>query len=813
MMPMPSILVWIFPNRVDRHIIAVTFLLFVAAAIAATGGNAGLNPVVPIALAYGFFGGLFAVPATLGTQSRSDIRKSIPLLLLALFSLGLIVILVTGDQLWSSNRISPFETPRQRLVNHNFLNYYGLPFIVAAYFGTLLVSVVFSRVMDRLLNLQWIQKQNRVRLLAYFVVFLFACSLGQRLLDSYPIHLTPRLLLIAGAVLLIPATYLLCRLRNWWMRCIVFMLFLLVILTAMFSMQSLFDGRKLSGDAAILAAPLSYFLVLMLLWQPVSTVQTSDVANRRWPSLWGLSAIGATILIAVAATLVDLVVALQFGGIEGLEIARFVRRLQHATGVNTQYQLEGNADSLTAGVPVHVIIDAEFSSNPGPDYFDSFAKFSKTMQLSLTLYNLGQNVDTSSIADMQKRYVSLETCRLSTQQFLDLIIGSQHSYVTDCQFENTDIGAKPFANQTGLQFVTLHQIPAGNVAVSINALQTAGFNGRLQLRSCPLNDDDWRALGGLQNSIVLYIQECPLPKSTATRQWLKEQLAQKSKETYFQDRGQSTEIWSFLDLNFNVYSYGLQFDSDGETWDALFLGGFKLQSASSFLEGFMNSENLNQDLVDFHLVFDSDKNPIAIRNVIIPVMNDAAIERTSALMDLEILSFDTDWVNESLRNPSASSYSLINLQPLGKLTRLKELYFPRNVYLDNFQVFAELPNLKILQFDAYHDMRLNNVPQFQAEHFPNLKQIRLFSQPHPKLLVELAKLKQLERVDIINSDEWFETAEEQEALKSVFDKRIEVRFLKASDYPDPPESFRKHLKQVKQDVRKRRIPVADEDLE
>ncbi len=168
-------------------------------------------------------------------------------------------------------------------------------------------------------------------------------------------------------------------------------------------------------------------------------------------------------------------------------------------------------------------------------------------------------------------------------------------------------------------------------------------------------------------------------------------------------------------------------------------------------------------------------------------------EHLAVLGELRTLRMDVRGINGSV----GIGAGLIDGNVLKKLTKLEQLYLPSEIQLDDLTFLKSLKQLTHLQIAA-QDRTLQTGTGFEVCNA--LRSLQFFGTPDVQTVSELAQLKELKRLVIIDDLGDFGTPELIEAFKTKL-PGVEMQVVAPEDFqPDTAGDFGKHVKGIRESL-------------
>lgn len=253
-------------------------------------------------------------------------------------------------------------------------------------------------------------------------------------------------------------------------------------------------------------------------------------------------------------------------------------------------------------------------------------------------------------------------------------------------------------------------------------------------------------------------------------------------------------------------------------WDLVFVKNKKTNG--SFEEktlGGWNQQGIDlrqEDIERFHLVYGKDSNGMPT-DLILPCA-EGRLETFNRLGAAETISFDPDWLT-GLDAKSAQWRDFGGLgrgisfegRYLAKMPNLKRVDFSWLAENTDPLVLTRLPKIEHLQIRLHKDIK--RMVDFRV--CKNLKRLIYFGTPPKSTMTQLAALKQLEKVTIVDMDDGnlFSKAAQQNLRTSI--PGVEIELVVLRDYrATPPAKFLKYVELKSVELRKKLLEWCEEDL-
>jgi hypothetical protein len=211
-------------------------------------------------------------------------------------------------------------------------------------------------------------------------------------------------------------------------------------------------------------------------------------------------------------------------------------------------------------------------------------------------------------------------------------------------------------------------------------------------------------------------------------------------------------------------------------------------------ESMMNSMTPNDSLQDSGLEWSNETQDGSCRRLYLPHCFETTFRLALPHDKLDSLSFDESWFKHEIPTPAMPTQHDLDVSQLATLTQLRELYFSRFANVTNLRSLKPLTNLETLQVST-------TSKGFSAGLFPNLKHIRLYveKQPSANLLNELAKIKKLESVLIVDTVGSVSKEKFQIAVDEHFDSTASITLIgpDVASHELAPERFKQHQERLR----------------
>lgn len=632
------------------------------------------------------------------------------------------------------------------------------------------------------------------------------------------------------------------KIRGVWALSGFVAVFLLAIMLLIISAMGLStsDDVELAVDSTLIYSFLFLMMALLLRQTQDRAIdpeaeQQSQVVPHQWISVWGIIPSVMLPALLFLTLWLDPVTLIFWNGSERWQVARDIRKLDTIPGTHTRFDtIPGWLSSSLGGFMVErVDMEVVFSPDTPANYFDTLPELQNN-QLWLTIKNIQPHIDTTRLGRSQKppRFrVAISGGTITGKQFHDLVQGSDRSW-----FEKVAVvpgSESPQVTQAGQ--IRLSDFGPGEVARVIECL-SAGSVGQLSISDCKLSQQDCSALfqlgrttpvdlhisrqsGGdvdhserfasLGSDIVRIGQQYPDSQVTVT-----------CNSGFFTDQQRwelllNTEIGIEIDGIAGAGPFSLtrgEHDpvSRQRFWDSIFLvnrlSQVTLRRVRLAIDRSSPTFNFPTDCINHHWAYGSREiKPDKIEALFLPQFEPWQIDQVGKMTSLKNLSLDYTWLPAfSLPTRSKAPTELfptrVDLGPIQRLVNLERLVLPVNLKVEDFSFLQRLKKLQHLQFDCGVQ---DKVP-LTAKQCPRLESVRLFGSPSPGLLQELAKIKTLDKVTMV---QWpwynFIAQGDRQKARRLLPPRVELKFLPWENAGDVPQAFNDHCRQVRRDLRQK----------
>ncbi len=528
----------------------------------------------------------------------------------------------------------------------------------------------------------------------------------------------------------------------------------------------------------------------------------------RFPSFWGYALGLFAIAVCLLGLLFDAATLMTWPDEDRWSVARAIRKIQSKRGVETS----SNAIwYLGAGI---LATDSTFAENAATDFF---APLNGVTDVTThpTLRFLPSHVDLRPLQKVALGQVALVNSKISRAQLSEL---TQGTFLTLIRCQVIPKGDLVIPAE-GLQFRWYNESP-GQLSSLSNSLQLKGRKCEFSISSgmnAPFSQSDWESLVlASRNAKVKVILSGDVPGHLvefASRQT--EDLDFVIATTTRLNDGSifSRQEWQLLiDSQVGIYrSVVLSQELNSQIWDELFSRQSRKQNVQSFSESeyFDPNDSFRKQSIKFHWAVESNETADAMTSFYCPFSDEKLLQAVTQLTELEELSLDNDWLRST--SNLEEDLALVSLQMnrdisgLANLTGLKRLYLPRQLNPVSLQFLKSLSGLEHLQID------LGNVPvagrnplRFSAKNCPSLKSVVIFGKPTNFIAGELAKIKTLTSITLVDKDLAENKLDCATKLKTIVGSQFQMTIIHPDDYsPSIPDSFKQHFNRVREMVRKR----------
>jgi hypothetical protein len=174
---------------------------------------------------------------------------------------------------------------------------------------------------------------------------------------------------------------------------------------------------------------------------------------------------------------------------------------------------------------------------------------------------------------------------------------------------------------------------------------------------------------------------------------------------------------------------------------------------------------------------------------------------TSSLKATETLRLDSDGIC------GVHVFLETDVSVLAKFVNLKRLYLSRDHVVSDLGFLRSMPKLQHLQMQS-QDRKVMATTGLEV--CKNLESIRIFGKPDPQTVTDLAALKKLKSLEIIDDEAEFQNQAGVETLRRQL-PNVEIRIIVKDDYePDLSDNLKEHLKRVRKGARERLVKLVDE---
>ncbi len=591
-------------------------------------------------------------------------------------------------------------------------------------------------------------------------------------------------------------------------------------------------GLSTSGDVELAVAfTLIYsFLFLMmalLLRQPQDRAidpgveQQGDAVPRQWISVWGIIPSVMLPALLFLTLWLDPAILVFWNGPERWQVARAIRKLDTIPGTRTRFATVPEWRSASLG-GIMVDMEVVFSPDTPADYFDTLPELQNN-QLWLTIKNIQPHIDTTRWGRSQKppRFrVAISGGTITEKQFHDLVQGSGRSW-----FEKVAVVPGSESPQVTLAGqIRLSDFGPGEVAKVIECLSADAVD-QLSITDCKLSQQDCAALfqlgcttpvdlhfsrqssgdidhdgrwASLGSDIVRVGQQYPDSQVTVT-----------CHPGFFTDQQRwellfHTKIGIAIDGVAGADPFSLTLDEHDPVrrqrfWDSVFVAN-PLSRVTLASEPSSPTFDFPADCIKHHWAYGAGEiEPDKIETLFLPQFEPWQINEVGGLTSLKNLSLDYSWLPAFSKAPTQLWPDQVDLGPIQRLVNLERLVLPAGLKVPDFSFLQRLKNLQHLQFDCGVQ---GQVP-LSAKQCPRLESVRLFGKPSTSLLQELAKIKTLGKVTMVDSPNYFIAEGDRQKARRLLAPRVELEFLSGPAAGDVPQAFLDHCRQVRRDIRQK----------
>ena len=507
-------------------------------------------------------------------------------------------------------------------------------------------------------------------------------------------------------------------------------------------------------------------------------------------SIWSLGLAMTMFTILIATILFDLSTLIGTR-LTDLQAARVVRQLSTLRGVEASLNSywETGAPSLDGTLTIH--------PSANPNCFALLDKF--VLPTTIHFDGLNATIDCKYLKNLVKSSWMLLDSEVTLAQLENLAAGTSYFSIRRSRIvdhvpitSETDL----FASCSGVDCIELETGEAAKLLASIDGNI---FKGSVALSYCRIfSPNDWQQILIQSRYFGVSVDQIPPPE-------VLEVIATENVTRSLEINVNGLDL-SDRDL-FRLADSSLTIDLQTAAekvhllWDILFVSRNPnlLRWGKIPILNRIDKSTFLSFVKSAHLLFEVEGSP---RGLWIPTEGIGLIPRIAELTELEILSFDSDWL-PSLPTPTYSVPQISDLTDLGQLIKLKRLEFSDAVCPADLSFLRTMPDLEYLRLDVSFTGVREVDCGFEAKFCPQLKTLVIAGRPTKALALEIAKLAALESLTVVESEGVNSfTAEQREEFQTLLGSRIRPIYVLGSAYePNPPPEFKAHRQRVIEQLR------------
>ncbi len=570
----------------------------------------------------------------------------------------------------------------------------------------------------------------------------------------------------------------------------------LLVLAVFFVIVATIALGIFSFESLYFVIPLSLITIGMLISGKWYRNLPSNTARPLIGSLWSLGLVGITITIFVAAMRYDLTTLIA-SGMTDLQTARIIRQLKTQRGVEAR--CASTWELRASGIEGEIILQP----TAAPNCFASLNGYANPVFFGLT--RLTPEIETRYFQNLSKNFVWLTDSVVSIEQIGDLANGTRYLNLENVRFvESTASVERPIFTASS-RIIFCAKFQPGEASKLLAKIDEKSFKGRFRFTDCsPFSSEDWQQIFWKSQFFPITIDQSPTPDVV-------EIVLSDNLSRSLTVNGEALGIGEIFRLAIDS-SLAIELSrstvDDRVFWEILFAS-----SGSTWNFGFRGkvtemADGLDRDaylafIKSTHLLFDIDESD-SPRGLWMPWNGASMIPKISEFTELEILSFDSDWL-PSLQTQAHFRPQISDLTDLGQLIKLKRLEFSDVVCPADLSFLQTMPDLEYLRLDV----SFNGVREvdcgFEAKFCPQLKTLVIAGRPTKALALEIAKLANLKSLTVVELEGVNSlTAEQREEFEALIGSRISPIYVLGSEYePTPPPEFMAHRQRVIQQLREK----------
>ena len=445
-----------------------------------------------------------------------------------------------------------------------------------------------------------------------------------------------------------------------------------------------------------------------------------------------------------------------------------------------------------------------FSENSRRDTLEKFS--SLTIPTAYGFINLREDIDCKPIGLVLKNSVLISNSSVTAEQMRNITSNCGHLNI----HENVQFSGESLYSPV-VSHCSISKLLLGEIADFLSPIEDFSAVGGIFITGQRISVEDWE-------EIVRAAQQCPINFYGTLPDDLFERWSQKPDQslanivvTLSANNTRAIKLAFDTDANVSLRvdptnSTGPPISSNASYWDLLMAlgqdGGLVGQQYSNLgldrIPKLDLPQSLREHAIKNHWLYNSNdetEGEVVFESFFFPGAIQRQIDHLPSLANLKSLSLDQSWVNSQI-NPFGNTEH-IDLKALGKLTQLEELCLPAGAEPIDLTFLAKLPKLKELRISPIRrEIRLAGFEQCTA-----LTKLTLMNTPDIQVLKEVAKIKTLEELKIIDYGFGFYQPDRQEALRKKF-PNVNVIIVNSQLYrTDLPEEFKSHLKRIRTRLR------------
>ncbi|WP_148618614.1 hypothetical protein [Mariniblastus fucicola] len=559
---------------------------------------------------------------------------------------------------------------------------------------------------------------------------------------------------------------------------------ILVILgMAMPGIANLISGVFVFDGAIFVLAGLVYVLSVIGVGG-CGPANDSEAASRAtpglagsWPSAWSF----VPLILLIAAIAVPTVLDLQVisGTNRKLSVAELFQRARESAIV--KWESAGRVQLRTEQSYNLELWQVQFDDSAPRDLLNVVQKISSSR--SVELCDLTPEFDIS-VLNGSGIGVALKDCEVSNAQLTDILSSSSWLSI-EGRFEIVDDGTEVDAGV--INSVNFQNVEPGAIRTFFAAAKCEQQMTYMIIHS-PATNEDWSTIEEVGQTGYVFLcggwaEDFEMPEVTRS-------LNRITFQKIVNNTGQPKPVDKRLILETDL-RLGLRMPANSSklAWKLLMLRGDS--SGFDFQYAFAESgKSLSEYAKDIGMAWQENEDQ-SVRSLFFP-WGSSVIE-TASMPELRSLSFDADWVGAM--SPFGFRGDPVDVSHLEPLSSLEELYFEASFVPLNLAFLEKLTSLKHLQISSVV-RKVTGPIGFDA--CPSLESLTFLGTPDNKSYHEISRLKNLERLVIVNvEDDEKLTPEYQDKLQQKL-SGVEVQIIPASEKASLiPNAFQEHRESVR----------------